>query len=298
MIFSITGYSKVNMKEIMMPTKLILIEGLPGSGKSTTARMIHEILQDKGIKSELFLEGNLNHPADYDGVAYFTKNEYQKLEQGRYSCKGILDRIKREHYNGYLIPYRKAIEEQGIIFEDNFLNDIIKKDIYELPIDIHRKLILNRWEDYVHQYRNKDQVVIFECCFIQNPLTVTMIRNNEPKKITVDYTNRLAKIVAPLEPILLYLEQENIEASFKKVIDERPRAWFEGFIDYYTNQGYGLENNFNGVEGVIGILKERHAFEQEIYQSLPLNKYIIDNSAYDRSSHIKQIKSILETAPF
>lgn len=298
MTFSITGYSKVNMKEIRMPTKLILVEGLPGSGKTTTARMVHEILQDKGVKSELFSEGNINHPADYEGVAYFTKNEYQRLEQRHYSYKGILGRIKTEHYNGYLIPYRKAMEEQDIEFEDKFLNDIVKKDIYELPIDIHRNLILKRWEDFVHQYRNKDRIVIFECCFIQNPVTVTMIRNNESKKVTMDYINRLAEIVAPLKPILLYLEQEDIESSFKKVADERPKAWFEGFIDYYTNQGYGLGNDLKGVEGVIEILKARLAFELEIYQSLSLNKYIIKNSAYDRSSHIKRIKSILEAAPF
>jgi thymidylate kinase len=56
-----------------MNTKLILIEGLPGSGKSTTAGMAAEILKQKGIETNLFLEGNLDHPADYDGVAFFQK---------------------------------------------------------------------------------------------------------------------------------------------------------------------------------------------------------------------------------
>lgn len=53
-----------------MDSKLILIEGLPGSGKSTTARLVHEILMQKGIESELFCEGDLDHPADYESVAF------------------------------------------------------------------------------------------------------------------------------------------------------------------------------------------------------------------------------------
>lgn len=63
-----------------MNTKLIIVEGLPGSGKSTTASTIYEILQNYPIKSELFLEGNLDHPADYDGVACFSHSEWGLLE--------------------------------------------------------------------------------------------------------------------------------------------------------------------------------------------------------------------------
>lgn len=62
-----------------METKLILVEGLPGSGKSTTAGMIYKILKKQKVTAELFMEGNLDHPADYEGVAYFTENEFEDL---------------------------------------------------------------------------------------------------------------------------------------------------------------------------------------------------------------------------
>jgi len=44
-----------------MRTKLVIVEGLPGSGKTTTASAIHEVLTNNYISSELFLEGNLDH---------------------------------------------------------------------------------------------------------------------------------------------------------------------------------------------------------------------------------------------
>ncbi len=48
-----------------MRTNLIIVEGLPGSGKSTTAVMIAEELEKKGKKVCCVDEGAPEHPADY-----------------------------------------------------------------------------------------------------------------------------------------------------------------------------------------------------------------------------------------
>lgn len=48
-----------------MKTNLIIVEGLPGSGKSTTAAMIADELNKKGKKVICVDEGVQEHPADY-----------------------------------------------------------------------------------------------------------------------------------------------------------------------------------------------------------------------------------------
>ncbi|MBD5537445.1 MAG: GNAT family N-acetyltransferase [Lachnospiraceae bacterium] len=48
-----------------MKTNLIIVEGLPGSGKSTTAAMIADELNKKGKKVVCVDEGVQEHPADY-----------------------------------------------------------------------------------------------------------------------------------------------------------------------------------------------------------------------------------------
>lgn len=48
-----------------MQTNLIIVEGLPASGKSTTAAMIAEELQKNGRKVICVDEGEQEHPADY-----------------------------------------------------------------------------------------------------------------------------------------------------------------------------------------------------------------------------------------
>lgn len=48
-----------------MKTNLIIVEGLPGSGKSTTASMIAGLLKEKNKKVCCVDEGVQEHPADY-----------------------------------------------------------------------------------------------------------------------------------------------------------------------------------------------------------------------------------------
>ena len=46
--------------------------------------------------------------------------------------------------------------------------------------------------------------------------------------------------------MLFYVEQDNLEFSFRRALKERNPEWSTGIVDYYTNQGYGKEHNHSG----------------------------------------------------
>lgn len=277
-----------------MTVKLIMVDGLPGSGKSTTAQTVYDVLKAKNIDVELYSEGNYNHPADFDGVAYFDNDKFDKLKERHIRSNELLNKIKIKNNNGYLIPYRKAMEEDKVSFQKELLKDITKNDVYEVPLDIHIELILNRWDEFAKKYINGDKVVIFDCCFIQNPVTVTMIRNNSPKEVTKNYINELSNRIKGLNPILIYVDQDNIKESFNKVIGERPKEWFDGFTYYYTNNGYGQANNLKGLDGVLKVLEERNKLEREIYDELKITKYKINNSSFNMDLLKEKVLKVIE----
>ncbi|WP_304943147.1 hypothetical protein [Vallitalea guaymasensis] len=274
-----------------MRTKLILVEGLPSSGKSTIAEITDEILNEIDIERKLFKEGNLDHPADYDGVACFNHKEYNELiaKYNKYSQLIQKDLIQKG--NDYFLPYAKLLYDTS--YPSELINDITKYDIYELSLDRHIDLILKKWEHFVHSVIHDKFTYIFECCFMQNPITVSMLRDNSPKEKTINYIKRLAKIIEPLNPILLYVNQKDFEMSFKKVLNERPESWLKGFIDYYTNRGFGKENEMNGIEGTIEVLRARKKLELEIFYLLKMDKWIIDNSSYDFNNTKNELMNII-----
>ncbi|CAM3757693.1 hypothetical protein GCM10009865_00360 [Aeromicrobium ponti] len=272
-----------------MNTKLILIEGLPGSGKSTTALMAAEILKQKGIETNLFLEGNLDHPADFDGVAYFSKREWHSLLADFPSIKVLLNEKGFQKDDGYFLPYQKL----GSSTPDGFFERVFKHDIYELPLDLNIKLITENWKRFGELATKENKVYIFECCFIQNPVTVGMVKYGASNKMVKDYVLKLQKSIRELNPVLIYINQMDLGYSFKKAIKERPQSWSEDFINYYINQGHGKLNHLAGVEGTIKVLEARRELESEILNELSIRKSIVDNSSFDKILHKSKIEALL-----
>lgn len=111
-------------------------------------------------------------------------------------------------------------EQWGIELADHIVQDIFRRDIYEIPFEQNVKLITGKWQDFTQNVlsTNDDCITIFESCFIQNPLTMGLVKFNQSKE---------------------------------------QKEWSEGFINYYTNQGLGQAQDYQGVEGTVQVLQER-----------------------------------------
>ncbi|MFD2875732.1 hypothetical protein ACFTAO_06740 [Paenibacillus rhizoplanae] len=84
-----------------------------------------------------------------------------------------------------------------------------------------------------------------------------------------------------MNPLLMYIEQDDLEHSFRKAVRQRPLEWSEGFIHYYTSQGYGLRQGHQGIEGTLRVLEARQKLEGIIYNRLNMDKIKVNNSSYD-----------------
>ena len=269
--------------------KLVLIEGLPGFGKSTTAQLVYELLTEKGMGSQLFLEGNLEHPADYEGVACLTQAEYDELLR---TCGGnseeVLSAHVTSHDNYYLIEYRKLMNEPGPGLPKECTDALARKDIYELPLAQHRELITAKWRQFTEKALQGTDTYVFDCAFIQNPVTMGMIKHDVAEEYMISYILELEAIIKPLNPLLIVVEQDDLEYAFRKAVRERPREWAEGFIQYYTAQGYGLRQGHQGLEVTLQVLEARRALEEQIYNGLTIAKKKVNNSSYDLNAY-KQV---------
>lgn len=262
-------------KKNLKKSRLYIVEGMPCSGKSTTSKYIASLFENS-----LFVdEGTNAHPADFEFDAFLSADELSAFSEKE---KSHILSISEPFYNGYVIPLCKC---EGELF-DRLLNH----KIYDfLPWETQRAVILRKWESFV---KNADfsKTYVFNCVFLQNPMCETMMRFNLSKEESLSFINEIYSIIKPLNPVVVYLRNDNIKSSVLRTSAERD-GWLEGVIDYHINGEFGKSINAKGLDGYIECLNERQRRELEILSQLDIKSVIIKNAHNDWQGAYEKIKN-------
>ena len=248
-------------------TKVYIVEGLPCSGKSATAKHIADLLEKSGKKVCFFDEGSGNHPADYEYHAYITHEQLRGLEE---IIQVKIKQCSTENKNGYVVALSEFTEMEQ--------QQLLPYKIYDfLPWETEKPLMLERWKQFAAQAVQEDCIYVFNCIFLQNPMCETMMRFNFPKEQTFEYIEQINNIISPLEPMIVYLKNDDVAEQIKETAKERA-GWLETVVDYHVNGGYGRSVSASGFDGYILCLKERQKRELEYLEKSKVHLVVIENA--------------------
>ncbi|WP_066058311.1 hypothetical protein [Robertmurraya korlensis] len=250
-------------------TRLYIFEGVPGSGKTTSAKWLKSRLGDK---AKLFLEGDAEHPADYESVACLTEDQIDEVEKDF----PLIRKLAIPKGERYFISYAGMYEEDKELFER-----LRQFDVYELAVEDYLIVALDRWREFVQKAKVEGHSYILECCYLQNPFTFLLAKHNCSKEVIFHFLNNVTEIISELDPVVVYFEQENLSDNLKKIRQERPIEWFEFVTWYYTGQEYGKERGLSGESGVLHFLNERKQYEKEFLSNARVKSMIINNTNAD-----------------
>ncbi|MBQ8170677.1 MAG: hypothetical protein IJZ95_01680 [Oscillospiraceae bacterium] len=248
--------------------KLYIIEGLPCSGKSTTSAFVAEELKKKHNVCCID-EGSGDHPADYEFHAFLNEADlhgFSKSEQEKITS------VCQNKKDGYIAPLAA--------FDGELSDRLLKYKIYDfLPWETEYPVMLEKWLDFVNGAYN-DTVYVFNCVFLQNPMCETMMRFGMSYLQSYEYIAKIAEIIKPLKPVVIYLKNDDIRHSVEKASKER-EGWLDGVIDYHINSAYGKSINAQGFDGYVACLEERQKRELEILSQLDIENIVIADPQND-----------------
>jgi len=241
--------------------RLYLVEGLPCSGKSTTSAYVASLWKEPVCFVD---EGTGDHPADYEFHA--------------------------------LAPAGMVGEESRIVplssYSGEMFDRLLQYKIYDfLPWDVEKPLMLDRWRQFVASAQ-ADTRYVFNCVLLQNPMCETMMRFGFAPEVSEGYIGEIARITEPMEPVVIYLRNEDIAASVEKASAERP-GWLEGVIDYHVNGAYGKSIGAQGFDGYIQCLEERQRRELDILSRLPVRSLVVNNPQRDWAGARESIREFV-----
>lgn len=284
-----------------MSKKIIMIEGIPGSGKSSLAKYLEKHYSKTFNSVRMYTEGDL-HPLDLAWCAYLTRTEFDQLIKRMPEYKDLIIDNSDLSDNHAVIAYTKL----GYYPNQNpLMTYCAEKEIYHGSISFEqfRKIHMERWASFVE--KAKDGIYIFECIYFQNHIVELLGSYELSEEDIINYLSELVALLAPFEPELIYLEQDEVETTINRVAEERISEegeglpdWIDLVIDYIEELPYSQTNKLEGHEGVIRFFEDRKQIELNAIEILnELNNgvicYKINNSDYNLEKMVDTAVSCL-----
>jgi hypothetical protein len=212
----------------MSDTKLVLIEGLPGAGKSTTTRHIGTTLQQQGVACRWYLEEDDPHP-----IACLD-----------FEIKGLLEKM--------------------------------------IPL----------WSSFTKHAMQEPIVTIIESRLWQNTALFMFMSNKEVEDI-LQFSQQIGQVLAPLSPILIYLDQEDTGTGLRRLYTLRGEKWMQEALEMTTVYPWFQSRGLKDFVGWVQFFTEWQRVVTQLFNNWPHEKIKIQNPHDDWESAYQQIDSFL-----
>lgn len=276
-------------------TKLILIEGIPGSGKTTYAQRIEKYLNETGLKSKCILEGEL-HPADFAWCGIFSEEEFIQLKQLYPDYSTQLDRVSARENNKFIIPYLELTPRNK-----KLISYIEQREPYSgrVSADEFMSLNLERWLTFSKKAMSGEQIYIFESVFLQNNINELMLFHNSSYEYVLKYIREISDSVRCLDPILIYFEQSDVRETINRVANSRisrykdSPGWIDRVNEYIASSPYGKHNGLSESNATVEYMKIRAGLEKNIIKELGIRNFNILNTGFEWDDMFMQIRTYI-----
>lgn len=277
-----------------MENKLIFVEGIPGAGKTTTARKINEKLISEGKDVILYEEG-MSHPADMAWNAYLKEKEYDNFllkcfemwetSEKIISKEDLINRIEvqvRKEDNHVILAYTRIDFPEDCYW--SLIDEVASKEICDGRRSLRefKEIHLKRWERFAKKALLDDTIYIFECAFLQNHIFELLgVYEKSDKEIYI-YLSNLLDTVKCFNPCIVYIEPTDVEkliikaADERKAVDNSRKDWIDEVANWVSNMNYGKSHNLKGKEGVVSFYKERLRIDRVMIRKLGIPVTIIN----------------------
>jgi hypothetical protein len=219
--------------------RLVIVEGIMGSGKSTTMRFIARNLEDSGLPALALHERTEPHPV-------------------------------------------RATDELEHWFEP--WTDTTPQRLADRA--------LARWAAFVGAIQRDSPIPVIDGQLFHGDLTHLLLMGADSALLS-DYVTALAAVIAPLNPLVVYLWQEDVEKAVRTVCAERGPEWVDYQLNWKLGGPYCVCKGYKGVEGLISLYRDYRKITDHLFHRLPLAKLAIENSARDWPAYESQILNAL-----
>lgn len=204
-------------------TKLIFIEGVSGTGKTTTAKRLAERLIGNGYKTAVYLEFDYRNPIDFYSTAVLSKEEYQKICNEYTEYLSDIDNNTIDAGDMYLVRY---YDSDTPLFEKPLMDRFWQREFcYNPPNPIslnkYTRVYESVWKNFALSLNGEYDYIIFDASLIRHPIS-DMTRNYSADGVqAAQHIKALLGALGDTERFVFYLKTDNIDQKLRKAHNDR-----------------------------------------------------------------------------
>lgn len=276
----------------MENTRLILLEGLPGTGKSTNAYFLLMQLERQGKTVKWIHEVAQPHPVLFFSEAGLTYEEYHSFLKAYPHSEAILNQIA---------VFRKSTVGIDLLaLEWNNRNDIGTNalyalrefDVWNFPLKKYADVALEKWSYFTERaLKREDEVYILDSGMFQYQI-FTYLLKNAPYQAVKQFIQRLMEIVKPLNPNLVYFYRENTCDTIGFLENLRGKRFLDGIWERDKAQPY-YRDKPTGAKGHKRFLMDYANVANQLFAVADCRKISVEITNQDWKIYENEILSFL-----
>jgi hypothetical protein len=253
---------------------LVLLEGLPGAGKSTNSGLLNRQFERNGIFSSWIHEMLRLHPVLFFNEACLTYSEYEEWCKS-YDSGRMMDTIALKRGSLVGIDLLKVEWHYQDLFSEEAIRSLKEKDAWNFSLNRYMEAALEKWREFAHEAaKHPEKVYILDSCIFQYQVFCFQLED-APKEELFTFIRTLWDIVSDLYPHLVYLYRESIEDQFQHIKKVRGDQFFQSMWErdrhnpYYTNRTYSVEAYYE-------FLRDYDRIVRELFKEAPCPKVSLE----------------------
>lgn len=261
----------------MIDSRLILLEGMPSTGKTTNSRFIQIQLERQGIDTEWVHEVTVPHPVLFFDEVGFTHDEYRDFIKEHPAAAEILDKISAVRENTVSVDSNLIQWYYRDNFDQAAYQALSQFDTWKFPVQKYKLFALDKWRHFAGQVLNNEgKVYIVDSAVFQYQI-FRFLFENRPNEELQDFVGQIEDIIEPLHPSLLFLHRENTEATIDYLEKDRGTSYLEYLYQRDKSQPY-YRDKPDGVESFKQFLRDYSISVSLLFKSFAGNKLSLEIS--------------------
>ena len=261
----------------MKDTQLIMLEGLPSTGKTTNARFLHIQLERNNINAKWIHEVAMPQPVLFFDEAGLTYDEYDKFLKTYPEAADILNKIavfKKSTVGIHLPEIQWNYSDQ---IGENVYQALLKYDVWNFPLETYKKFALEKWAHFVEQaLKNREEVYIIDSAIFQFQIFTFLFKNRSYEELQ-SFVDQIIEIIQPLNPCLIYLYRNNTEATIDYLEKDRGTDYLDYLWNRDKDQPY-YTGKQPGAESFKQFLRDYAILVDRLFNAFPSSKLSLEIS--------------------